>query len=170
VDVDLFEVGLTDIAERVWDVGRADQGSRRNHVDGCIADGEFCVARLHDEDLGVGVGVQGDALPWRHVDEDHGHGDAVIFALELSRVLELLKFDSGGIARGHGLSLFRGSVYGFGMPRRKRHRSEAPPTAKPKSSDQAPGEEVVQVNDQYRGDEPAPDMQQEEQAQHQTGG
>jgi hypothetical protein len=56
------------------------------------------------------------------------------------------------------------------MPRRKGHRSEAPPTAKPKSSDQAPGEEVVQVNDQYRGDEPAPDMQQEEQAQHQTGG
>jgi hypothetical protein len=56
------------------------------------------------------------------------------------------------------------------MPRRKRQRSEAQPTAKPKSSDQAPGEEVVQVNDQYRGDEPAPDMQQEEQAQHQTGG
>jgi hypothetical protein len=56
------------------------------------------------------------------------------------------------------------------MPRRKRHHREAQPTAKPKSSDQAPGEEVVQVNDQYRGDEPAPDMKQEEQAQHQTGG
>gem|GEM_PF-6006896 len=29
---------------------------------------------------------------------------------------------------------------------------------------------MVQVNDRYRGGEPAPDMQQEEQAQHQTGG
>lgn len=44
------------------------------------------------------------------------------------------------------------------------------PTAKPQTSDQAPGEEVVQVNDNYRGGEPAPDMKQEEQAQHQTGG
>ena len=61
-------------------------------------------------------------------------------------------------------------VYGLAMPRRKRKASGPRPTAKPKSSDQAPGEEVVQVNDQYRGDEPAPDMQQEEQAQHQTGG
>jgi hypothetical protein len=56
------------------------------------------------------------------------------------------------------------------MPRRKRKGSEPQPTAKPQSSDQAPGEETVQVNDQYRGGEPAPDMQQEEQAQHQTGG
>jgi hypothetical protein len=56
------------------------------------------------------------------------------------------------------------------MPRRKRKGSRPPPTAKTQSSDQAPGEEVVQVNDQYRGGEPAPDMQQEEQAQHQTGG
>jgi hypothetical protein len=64
----------------------------------------------------------------------------------------------------------RGSVYGLGMPRRKRKGSGPQPTAKPQSSDQAPGEEVVQVNDQYRGGEPAPDMQQEEQAQHQTGG
>ena len=56
------------------------------------------------------------------------------------------------------------------MPRRKRKGSEPLPTAKPPSSDQAPGEEVVQVNDQYRGGEPAPDMKQEEQAQHQTGG
>ena len=56
------------------------------------------------------------------------------------------------------------------MPRRKRKGSGAQPTAKPQSSDQAPGEEVVQVNDQYRGGEPAPNMKQEEQAQHQTGG
>ena len=63
----------------------------------------------------------------------------------------------------------RESVYGLGMPRRKR-KGSGPPTAKPQSSDQAPGEEVVQVNDQYKGDEPAPDMEQEEQAQHQTGG
>jgi len=61
-------------------------------------------------------------------------------------------------------------VYGLGVPRRKRKGSGPPPSAKPQSSDQAPGEEVVQVNDQYRGGEPAPDMQQEEQAQHQTGG
>ena len=57
-----------------------------------------------------------------------------------------------------------------GMPPRKRRRRESNPTAKPQTSDQAPGEEVVQVNDQYRGGEPAPDMKQEEQAQHQTGG
>jgi len=56
------------------------------------------------------------------------------------------------------------------MPRRKRKQAETTPTAKPKSSDQAPGEEVVQVNDKYRGGGPAPDMTQEEQAQHQTGG
>jgi hypothetical protein len=56
------------------------------------------------------------------------------------------------------------------MPRRKRKTTKPEPTAKPQSSDQAPGEEVVQVNDQYRGGEPAPDMEQEEQAQHQTGG
>jgi len=44
------------------------------------------------------------------------------------------------------------------------------PTAKPQTSDQAPGEETVQVNDQYRGggkpSEPGP----REDAQHQTGG
>ena len=56
------------------------------------------------------------------------------------------------------------------MPRRKRKDSGPQPTTKPQSSDQAPGEEVVQVNDQYRGGEPAPDMEQGEQAQHQTGG
>lgn len=56
------------------------------------------------------------------------------------------------------------------MPRRKRKGSGPQAKAKPQSSDQAPGEEAVQVNDQYRGGEPAPDMQQEEQAQHQTGG
>jgi len=50
----------------------------------------------------------------------------------------------------------RGFVYGLGMPRRKRKSSGPQPTAKPQSSDQAPGEEVVQVNDQYRGGEPAP--------------
>ena len=56
------------------------------------------------------------------------------------------------------------------MARRKRKEIGAAPTAKPQSSDQAPGEEAVQVNDQYRGGEPAPNMKQEEQAQHQTGG
>jgi hypothetical protein len=56
------------------------------------------------------------------------------------------------------------------MPRRKRKTPGSAPTAKPQSSDQAPGEEVVQVNDQYKGGDAAPDMTQEEQAQHQTGG
>jgi hypothetical protein len=56
------------------------------------------------------------------------------------------------------------------MRRRKRKEIGAAPTAKPQSSDQAPGEEVVQVNDRYKSDAPAPDMTQEEQAQHQTGG
>ncbi len=56
------------------------------------------------------------------------------------------------------------------MSRRKRKAPGSAPTAKSQRSDQAPGEEVVQVNDQYRGGGPAPDMTQEEQAQHQTGG
>jgi len=56
------------------------------------------------------------------------------------------------------------------MARRKRKKTGAVPTAKPQTSDQAPGEEVVQVNDQYKRRAAPPDMTQEEQAQHQTGG
>jgi hypothetical protein len=56
------------------------------------------------------------------------------------------------------------------MAPRKRKKSGAVPTAKPQTSDQAPGEEVVQVNDQYKRRAAPPDMTQEEQAQHQTGG
>jgi hypothetical protein len=56
------------------------------------------------------------------------------------------------------------------MPRRKRKPAGSAPTAKPQTSDQAPGEEVVQVNDPYKGGGPAPDEKQSEQAQHQTGG
>jgi hypothetical protein len=85
------------------------------------------------------------------------------------------RLTSQGVGRGdnsggHASESMPRSVYGLGMPRRKRKGSGPQPTAKPQSSDQAPGEEVVQVNDQYRGGEPAPDLQQEEQAQHQTGG
>ena len=59
------------------------------------------------------------------------------------------------------------------MPRRKRKAVGSRPTAKPQTSDQAPGEEVVQVNDQYTGGRPAPDIEPSEpseHAQHQTGG
>jgi hypothetical protein len=38
------------------------------------------------------------------------------------------------------------------------------------SSDQAPGEETVQVNDQYSGGGPPPEPAQSEHGQHQTGG
>jgi hypothetical protein len=55
------------------------------------------------------------------------------------------------------------------MARRKR-KPQDQPTAKPTSSDQAPGEEVVQVNDQYAGGGPAPDVEPSEHAQHPTGG
>jgi hypothetical protein len=170
MDVNLLEADVPHVGETVRHVGRPDQGSRRHHVDRRAADGVGRVAFLHDEDLGVGVSVQAYTLARRHVDQDEGNAHAVSFAFELDCVLELLKLDRGVVARGHGPSLFRRSAYGWDMPRRKRNRSETQPTAKPKSSDQAPGEEVVQVNDQYRGGEPAPDMQQEEQAQHQTGG
>ncbi|HEV2029786.1 MAG TPA: glycosyltransferase family 87 protein [Candidatus Dormibacteraeota bacterium] len=61
-------------------------------------------------------------------------------------------------------------LYGSGMPRRKRNKSEAQPTAKPQTSDQAPGEEVVQVNDQYTGGGPAPSAKPSEHDQHSTGG
>jgi hypothetical protein len=56
------------------------------------------------------------------------------------------------------------------MSRRKRKATEPKPTAKPKTSDQAPGEEVVQVNDQYAGGGPPPDVEPSEHAQHPTGG
>jgi len=56
------------------------------------------------------------------------------------------------------------------MSRRKRRATDSPPTAKPKTSDQAPGEEVVQVNDQYAGGGPAPEVEPSEHAQHPTGG
>jgi hypothetical protein len=56
------------------------------------------------------------------------------------------------------------------MPRRKRKATDSQPTAKAKTSDQAPGEEVVQVNDQYSGGGPAPEVEPSEHAQHPTGG
>lgn len=43
-------------------------------------------------------------------------------------------------------------------------------TAKPQTSDQAPGEETVQVNDQYKGGGPPARPGRREHAQHQTGG
>jgi hypothetical protein len=44
-------------------------------------------------------------------------------------------------------------------------------TATPESSDQAPGEEVVQVNDQYTGGGPPPEAEPApEDEQHPTGG
>jgi GNAT superfamily N-acetyltransferase len=46
----------------------------------------------------------------------------------------------------------------------------AGPSAKPQTSDQAPGEETVQVNDQYKGGGPAASPGPREHAQHQTGG
>jgi hypothetical protein len=54
------------------------------------------------------------------------------------------------------------------MARRKRRVTQ--PTAKPQTSDQAPGEETVQVNDAYKGGGPAPAPGPREDAQHQTGG
>jgi len=62
------------------------------------------------------------------------------------------------------------AVYGWIMRRRKRRAIENKPTAKPQTSDQAPGEEVVQVNDQYAGGGPAPEVEPSEHAQHPTGG
>jgi hypothetical protein len=53
---------------------------------------------------------------------------------------------------------------------RSRKRSAAHPTAKPQSSDQAPGEEVVQVNDRYTGGGPPPANQPDADLQHPTGG
>lgn len=61
-------------------------------------------------------------------------------------------------------------MYGWFVRRRKRKTVEPQPTAKPKTSDQAPGEEVVQVNDKYAGGGPAPDVEPSEHAQHPTGG
>lgn len=40
----------------------------------------------------------------------------------------------------------------------------------PERSDQAPGEEVVQVNDAYAGDGPPPSEESQEDDQHPTGG
>jgi hypothetical protein len=54
--------------------------------------------------------------------------------------------------------------------RRRKRKTGTKPTAKPQTSDQAPGEEVVQVNDQYAGGGPAPEVEPSEHAQHPTGG
>jgi hypothetical protein len=43
-------------------------------------------------------------------------------------------------------------------PERGDHRSA--PTAKAQTSDQAPGEDAVQVNDRYTGGSPPPDLNQ----------
>jgi hypothetical protein len=56
------------------------------------------------------------------------------------------------------------------MARRTRKAAEPQPPTKPKTSDQAPGEEVVQVNDQYAGGGPPPDVEPSEHDQHPTGG
>jgi len=57
------------------------------------------------------------------------------------------------------------------MARRKRTRTAEPLSAKPKRSDQAPGEEVVQVNDKYAGDGPPPgEGPAVREEQHNTGG
>lgn len=55
--------------------------------------------------------------------------------------------------------------------KRRRHQPGALATAKrPATSDQAPGEETVQVNDQYAGGGPPPSRHASEHDQHQTGG
>ena len=56
------------------------------------------------------------------------------------------------------------------MARRKRHQNGAKPTAKPKTSDQAPGEQVVQVNDKYVVNGPPPGDAPQHDEQHKTGG
>ena len=43
-------------------------------------------------------------------------------------------------------------------------------TRREATSDQAPGEDVVQVNDRYAGGGPPPAPEESEHAQHQTGG
>ncbi|HSP09420.1 MAG TPA: hypothetical protein VLU92_07470 [Candidatus Dormibacteraeota bacterium] len=56
-------------------------------------------------------------------------------------------------------------------PKPRRHQPGALATARrPATSDQAPGEETVQVNDQYVGGGPAPAHSATEHDQHQTGG
>ncbi len=52
--------------------------------------------------------------------------------------------------------------------RQKLSRTEA--TKAPATSDQAPGEETVQVNDKYVGGGPPPEKDPAEHIQHQTGG
>jgi len=54
---------------------------------------------------------------------------------------------------------------------RRRHQPGAlATTTRPATSDQAPGEETVQVNDQYVGGGPPPSHSPSEHDQHQTGG
>jgi hypothetical protein len=72
--------------------------------------------------------------------------------------------------RSASFSLEGNWVYRECMPRRKRRSTQLQPTAKPQTSDQAPGEETVQVNDQYKGGGQPPAAGPREHAQHQTGG
>jgi hypothetical protein len=75
-----------------------------------------------------------------------------------------------GRAIGAPMAMQPGDGSVGGMPRRRRKPAEPQPTAKPQTSDQAPGEEVVQVNDQYSGGGPAPETEPSEHDQHPTGG
>ena len=54
--------------------------------------------------------------------------------------------------------------------RHPQKRLTEPVNHKQRSSDQAPGEEVVQVNDKYVGGGPPPSKDPQNDPQHQTGG
>jgi hypothetical protein len=57
-----------------------------------------------------------------------------------------------------------------GATRRRQKHSRVEVTKPPVTSDQAPGEETVQVNDKYVGGGPPPEKEPAEHIQHQTGG
>jgi hypothetical protein len=67
-------------------------------------------------------------------------------------------------ATGHSQRFQQFLGYGKGRP----HVLKV--TLNHSTSDQAPGEETVQVNDKYTGGGPPPDPGQSENGQHQTGG
>jgi GNAT superfamily N-acetyltransferase len=103
-----------------------------------------------------GAGI-GRALINRALDEARGRGAAHLewFTAPDNLVAQRL-YDS---MTGAQASTWRAYEINVGVP-----------AAGPQTSDQAPGEETVQVNDQYRGGGKPPEAGPREDAQHQTGG
>src|SRR5437867_588492 len=85
VNVDLAKRAVAGVLEAVRLAGRDDDDVARLDDERLVAEEEGRLALLDDEDLLVGMAMQGRALPRLGVDEQERHVGAVFFAHELAR-------------------------------------------------------------------------------------